>query len=155
MEGEKHNTAPNTERTNVSTFNWVLLVDFPARPQLTASKLSKDQQLGNPLTIHARAKVLTQLRFKFYMRLRVQLAGGKKMRPVRVLQFPALLFSIWLDKLRMKSTRKSISQHVISCNYVMITERPWIIRLFIVTDVVRPIAKHDCLPLIFSLVCIM
>lgn len=42
-----------------------------------------------------------------------------------------------------------------SGNYVMIVERPWIIRFFfIVTDVVGPVAKHDCLPLIFSLVCI-
>lgn len=61
---------------------------------------------------------------------------------IHVMQFPTPDVPIWPGKLGMKSTINYILQHVIPCNYVMISESTWvIIRLFIVTNVVKPLAN--------------
>lgn len=143
-----------------------LLVDFlffkyfffvlPCKePQLSAWRLSKwfcPTAAGKSADIGCEGKTPNAAVVKFYMRLRISLAGVK--RASVSCNFLPCRFHLAGQIEKWNRQGIPYHEHVTSGNYVVIIERPRIIRLFIVTDVVRPGAKHDCLPSIFSLVCV-
>lgn len=104
---------------------WLLLRVDSAGPCKTAAvsaeTFKNDSVLraaGKSADIGRESRTPNAALVKFYMRPRLSLAG------VKCLAISCFAVSVWLDKLRMKSTSSSISQHVISSDYVVILERP-------------------------------